>query len=147
MRMPLTISDTTLRDGIQMSGACPSVEGKVSIAKALESIGVRSLEIGFPASGSAEICDMRAIVRTVRRSMLLALCRTVEEDIDAARSAFDSLPRIRCGVNLFIATSPIHRERKLRMTQSEVLQSITTRGVSYARKYFTAVSFSAEGAS
>ncbi|HYL34623.1 MAG TPA: 2-isopropylmalate synthase [Bryobacteraceae bacterium] len=142
----LTISDTTLRDGVQMSGARLSVQGKVRIAEKLESIGVRSLEIGFPASGAREIQEMRAIAKTVRRSMLLALCRTVERDIDAARSVFDSVARIRCGVNLFLATSPIHRDRKLRMTRKELLRSIT-RAVAYARKYFTAVSFSAEDAS
>lgn len=146
MNSRLTIADTTLRDGIQMPGVRICGEGKVEIARALEAAGVRSLEIGFPAAGPAEIRDMRAIGQAVRRSMLLALCRPLQHDIEAARLAFDSIPRVRCGVNLFLATSPLHRESKLKMTRRRVLE-VAAAGISYARRYFTAVSFSAEDAS
>lgn len=145
MRPPI-ISDTTLRDGIQMSGAHLTTAGKVLVAKALESIGIRSIEVGFPAAGEGEVHDSRAITEVLHRAVLLALCRTLPRDIDAARIIFESVPRFRCGINLFLATSPVQRERRLKMTKSEVLCRIKN-CISYARQHFTRVSFSAEDAS
>src|SRR5579871_2922932 len=99
MSLHLTISDTTLRDGIQMPGVRVDLAARMHIAEALESAGVRSLEIGFPGSGAAEVASVRAVADAAKRSFVTALCRPVQKDIDAACSAFDSVPRIRCGVN------------------------------------------------
>jgi methanogen homocitrate synthase len=44
----VTIFDSTLREGEETPGVVMTIEDKVSIAKALEDLGVRELEIGFP---------------------------------------------------------------------------------------------------
>ena len=46
---------------------------------------------------------------------------------------------------MFIATSPIHLEHKLKMSQEEVLASIKEH-VSYAKQFFEVVQFSPEDA-
>ncbi len=140
------ISDTTLRDGEQMPGAALGPEDKLEIALALAEAGVRSIDAGFPASSPEELEAVRRIARGVRGPVIMALCRTLERDVDAAAAAFDGVSPYRCAAGLFVATSAVHRETKLRKSREEVLE-IVRRTVSYARRRFLLVTFSAEDAS
>ena len=113
------ISDTTLRDGEQMPGASMTPEDKVEIAKALAKIGVHSIDAGFPAAAPSEIQAIQRIVREVKGPFISALCRTTKSDIDSAKLALEEAPFWRRGVSLFIGTSPVHRQDKLKMSKTE----------------------------
>ncbi len=54
MNERVTLYDTTLRDGMQGEGMSLSVEEKVRVAHALDSLGVPLVEAGFPASNPKE---------------------------------------------------------------------------------------------
>lgn len=140
------LGDTTLRDGEQMPGAALAPADKVRIARALAGCGVVALDAGFPAAAPSEIDAIRAIVREVPGIPVSALCRTLRADVDKAREAFDGAPRGRCGVSLFVGTSPLHREHKLRKDVAGIV-AIVRDSVEYARTSFDAVGFSPEDAS
>ncbi len=139
-------SDTTLRDGEQMPGAALTVEGKVAIAKGLAELGIDSLDAGFPIAAESEILAMRQIVREVKGPVITALCRTKKSDIDAAYEALEEASVFKRGVSLFIATSPVHREDKLRKSKNEIIDIICEH-IQYARQKFEIVSFAPEDAS
>lgn len=141
----IIIGDTTLRDGVQMAGARLPPGARIQIAQALEEAGVRSIEVGFPAIGPHEVEEIRAVAQASRSSMLTVLSRAMAEDIDATCAAFTGVPRYRCGVNLFLATSSIHRERRLRKSKEAILAQVDS-AVRYARSHFRFVSFGAEDA-
>lgn len=139
-------SDTTLRDGEQMPGAALDPEQKVRIAHALVGAGVHSIEAGFPSSSPAEIKGVRRVAEEVCPAITLALARAAKQDIAAVQDAFSGTPRHRCGVCIFLATSPIHREQKLRKSKAEILEMIRT-AIHFARQKLAIVSFSPEDAS
>lgn len=144
--LPLTISDTTLRDGAQMPGVRFTVADKLTIAKALAAAGVDVIEAGFPAGSAHEIEAIRRIAAEVSGPMIMALCRTVPSDIDAAWSALSEAEPGRCGVGVFVGASPLHRRYKLGKTKAQCLELIG-RSVTYARKRFARVTFSCEDGS
>ena len=144
--IPLTISDTTLRDGAQMPGARFSVDDKVVVAKALASAGVDVIEAGFPAGSEREIEAVRRIVAEVPGRLIMVLCRTVAADIDAAWQALGAADPDQCGVGVFVGVSPLHRRYKLNKSKAQCLDMID-RAVAYARQRFTRVTFSCEDAS
>ena len=139
-------SDTTLRDGEQMPGATLEPAEKVRIARALEELGVHSIDAGFPASSAADVEAIRLMAQSVRRPVLTALCRTLRGDIDLAAEALaERLPHKR-GVSLFCGTSPLHREHKLQKSPAEIL-TLITESIRYAAEKFDVVVFSPEDAS
>jgi 2-isopropylmalate synthase len=140
------ISDTTLRDGEQMPGASLRPDQKVRVAQALAEAGVSSIDAGFPACDPSEVEAVKAIVRQVRGPVIITLCRALNRDIDAARAALEESNPFRCAVNIFLATSPLHREVKLGKTRKQILEMLTA-SIDYARKSFRYVSFSPEDAS
>ena len=139
------IFDTTLRDGEQSPGATMTLDEKLRIAKKLEDLGVDVIEAGFPAASPGELESVRADRRrcsSARRSP--ALCRTREPDIEAVagrRSARRRFPRL----HVFIATSKLHMESKLKMAPDQVLEEIR-RGVAHCASLCKSVEFSAEDA-
>lgn len=139
-------SDTTLRDGEQMPGATLEPAEKLQIARALEQLGVHSLDAGFPASSSADVEAIRLMVPIIRKPVLTALCRTLPADIDAAREALDGRTPRKRGVSLFCGTSPLHRRDKLQKDQPEVLKLMTS-AVEYAAQNFEIIACSPEDAS
>jgi 2-isopropylmalate synthase len=139
-------SDTTLRDGEQMPGATLDPEDKLEIALALEGLGVHSLDAGFPASSESDRAAIRLMVGRVKGPILTALCRTLTADIDAADEALSGLSPRKRGVSLFVGTSPLHREHKLRKSRTELLELIE-QTVDYATRKFEIVAFSPEDAS
>jgi 2-isopropylmalate synthase len=139
----ITIFDTTLRDGEQSPGIALRPAEKVEVARALERLRVDVIEAGFAASSPGDYQGVAAVSAAMSEVTVAALARTNDADVDAAAEALRSAPRRR--IHVFIATSPIHMERKLRLRPEEVLEQIS-RGVERAAGKADEVQFSAEDA-
>ena len=137
------IFDTTLRDGEQSPGINLSAKEKVEIATQLAHLGVDIIEAGFPINSPAEFDAVAAVARSVRGPVVAALARMVPGDIDKAWESIREAESAR--IHTFIATSPIHMEKKLRMNADQVLEAAVA-GVTRARGYTPDVEFSAEDA-
>ncbi len=137
------IFDTTLRDGEQAPGIALSLHEKVEIAEQLTRLGVDVIEAGFPVASPGDFAGVQAIAQTVKGVGVAALCRTKENDIETAWEAIRDAERPR--IHTFISTSPIHMDKKLRMTSDQVLAE-TARAVAHARSRCADVEFSAEDA-
>ncbi|AGA92033.1 2-isopropylmalate synthase, bacterial type [Thioflavicoccus mobilis 8321] len=139
----LIIFDTTLRDGEQSPGASMTREEKVRIARALERLRVDVIEAGFPAASPGDAAAVKAVAETVRDSTVCGLARALEKDIDCAGEALAGAAAPR--IHTFLATSPIHMEKKLRMTPDQVVTQ-AVHAVRYARRYTDDIEFSPEDA-
>ncbi|MEZ5740265.1 MAG: 2-isopropylmalate synthase [Burkholderiaceae bacterium] len=117
----LIIFDTTLRDGEQSPGASMTREEKLRIAKQLEKMRVDVIEAGFPAASNGDFEAVRAIAGTVRDATICALSRSNDRDISRAAEALEPSDNKR--LHIFIATSALHMEKKLRMTPEQVQSS------------------------
>jgi len=137
------VFDTTLRDGEQSPGASMNLSQKVQVAKALRDLGVDVIEAGFAAASPGDLEAIRAVGREVEGPVIASLARCSRGDVDAAWKALQGAPRRRCHV--FLATSPIHREFKLKLAKDEILRRAAD-GVSMAREKFDDVEFSPEDA-
>lgn len=140
---PLTIFDTTLRDGEQTPGVSLAAPQKLEIAAALEALGVDVIEAGFPAASTGEADAVAAVAAAVSRAAVCALARCHEPDIVAAADALR--PAARPRLHVFIATSPVHMRHKLRMSPRQALQR-ARQGVRLALDLCRDVQFSAEDA-
>ena len=138
------IFDTTLRDGEQSPGATMTLQEKVRLARQLELLGVDIIEAGFPAASPGDFEAVRAVSQTVKNCQVAGLCRCVAADIDRAWEALADAANPR--IHVFLATSPIHMEHKLRKTPEQVLE-MAVAGVRYAAALTKNVEFSAEDAS
>src|ERR1700712_2771718 len=118
-----------------------TMDEKLRIAKKLEQLGVDVIEAGFPAASPGEIESVRRIGEEVRGCEIAGLWRKRGGDIQAAWSALKDAQKPR--LHTFIATSKLHMEHKLRMSEREVLEEIR-RGVSACRSLTANVEFSAE---
>lgn len=143
MKDRLIIFDTTLRDGEQSPGASMNRDEKLRIAKALEKMGVDVIESGFPIASRGDFEAVQSIAAAVTESTVCGLARALEKDIDVAADALKKAKSAR--IHTFIATSPIHMEKKLRMKPEEVLEQ-AVRAVKRARQYTDDVEFSPEDA-
>jgi 2-isopropylmalate synthase len=137
------IFDTTLRDGEQSPGASMNIAEKLEIARALAAMGVDIIEAGFPIASVGDFEAVRAVAAEVAGSSVCGLARCNERDIDRAWEAiqFAQKPRI----HVFLATSAIHREHKLRMTKTQIIERAVA-SVRRARDYCADVEFSPEDA-
>ncbi len=138
------IFDTTLRDGEQSPGASMNQEEKVRLAHKLAQLGVDIIEVGFPAASPGDFAAVQAIAREVRGPVVCGLARTKAQDIERCWEAVRQAQRPR--IHVFIATSDIHLEHKLRLSREQVLEQIR-QGVAHARRLCDDVQFSAEDAS
>lgn len=139
----LIIFDTTLRDGEQSPGASMTREEKVRIAKALEKLRVDVIEAGFPIASPGDFESVKAVAAGIKDSTVCGLTRALDQDIDRAGEALAGAASAR--IHTFIATSPIHMEKKLHMTPDEVVTQ-TVHAVRRARRYTDDVEFSPEDA-
>jgi 2-isopropylmalate synthase len=139
----ITIFDTTLRDGEQSPGIALRPEEKAEIAGQLERLGVDVIEAGFAVSSPGDFEGVKAVAEAVERPTVASLCRTRKEDIDAAAEALAVANRSR--IHIFIATSPVHMEKKLHLEPDEVVEQ-TRWAVGYARASVDQVEFSCEDA-
>ncbi|TMV50691.1 2-isopropylmalate synthase [Paenibacillus mesophilus] len=137
------VFDTTLRDGEQSPGVNLNTQEKVEIALQLEKLAVDRMEAGFPAASPGDLAAVNAVARAVRNASVVALSRSREQDIDAAKEALKDA-QDPC-LHLFLATSPIHRKHKLRMEKQQVLETAEA-AIKYAKKYFSKIEFSPEDA-
>lgn len=140
----IKIFDTTLRDGEQSPGVNLNKKEKLEIAKQLERLGVDVIEAGFPASSEGDFQAVKLIADTIKNSTVTALARTKKHDIDRAYEALINTPNPR--IHIFLATSPIHREFKLKMDKQEVIDT-SVEMVKYSKTIFNEVEWSAEDAS
>ncbi len=140
----LKIFDTTLRDGEQSPGISLDVAEKLEIAEQLANLGVDVIEAGFPIASQGDFEAVDAIAHAVRSPIITALSRTGFQDIDRAWEAVQAAEHPR--IHVFIATSPIHMAKKLRMTEEQVKAEIVA-GVARARSYCGDVEFSPEDGS
>lgn len=143
MKDTVLIFDTTLRDGEQALMASLSVDQKLRIARQLARLNVDIIEAGFPVSSPGDFESVSAIAREVDGPVICGLARLVEKDILACAKAVKPAKRPR--VHIFIGTSAIHTEKKLRKSEDEILELVRVH-VKFARKLCPDVEFSAEDA-
>jgi 2-isopropylmalate synthase len=139
----IVIFDTTLRDGEQSPGCSMNLEEKLEVAQALVDLGVDVIEAGFPIASPGDFEAVREIARTVRGSTICGLARCNDQDIDRAWEALRDAPDSR--IHVFLATSAIHREFKLRMDKEEIIKRAVA-GVKRAKGYCENIEFSPEDA-
>jgi 2-isopropylmalate synthase len=139
----IEIFDTTLRDGEQAPGAALTAAAKLEVARALADLGVDTIEAGFPAASDGEAAAVRQIAQEVTGVTMAALARATDSDVDIAAKALAPAQRKR--IHVFIGTSDIHLERKLRITPHECLLRVE-RAVHRAMEHADEVEFSAEDA-
>jgi 2-isopropylmalate synthase len=135
------IFDTTLRDGEQSPGISLDVAEKLEIAEQLARLGVDIIEAGFPIASEGDFEAVEAIAKSVRGPVIAGLSRTGFKDVDRAWEAVQHAERAR--IHVFIATSKIHMEKKLRMTPEQVKKEAAA-AVARARGYCEDVEFSPE---
>ena len=143
MKDHLIIFDTTLRDGEQSPGASMTQEEKVRIARQLERMHVDIIEAGFPAASNGDFKAVKAVADTIKDSTVCGLARAIKGDIDRAGEALRNANSAR--IHTFIATSPVHMEKKLRMSPDQVFEQ-AVKAVKWAREYTDNVEFSPEDA-
>jgi 2-isopropylmalate synthase len=139
----IQVFDTTLRDGEQAPGFSMTASEKLRLAQQLDRLGVDIIEAGFPISSDGDFEAVRTIAGAVRRPIIAGLARAIPADIDRAWAALAQAARPR--IHVFLATSDIHLEHKLRITRAQCLEQISS-SVARARAYCDDVEFSAEDA-
>ncbi len=137
----LIIFDTTLRDGEQSPGASMTKEEKVRIARQLERLKVDVIEAGFAASSPGDFEAIKAVAAAVKDSTICSLARANDKDIAKAAEAIKAANSKR--LHIFLATSALHMEMKLRMTPDQVFEQ-AVQSIRYARNFTDDIEFSPE---
>ena len=137
----LIIFDTTLRDGEQSPGASMTRDEKLRIARQLERLRVDVIEAGFAASSNGDFEAVQTIANAIKDSTVCSLSRANDRDISRAAEALKGANSGR--IHTFIATSPLHMEKKLRMTPDQVFEQ-AKQAVRFARNLCGDIEFSAE---
>ena len=143
MHRDVIIFDTTLRDGEQAPGNAMTPDSKLRLARQLDALRVDVIEAGFPAASQGDLRGVRDIAEAVRRPVIAALARCHDRDIDLAAEALQPAQRKR--IHVFIATSDIHLEHKLKIDREACLARARA-SVRRARGHAADVEFSAEDA-
>jgi len=143
MKDRLVIFDTTLRDGEQSPGASMTKEEKIRVARQLEKMRVDVIEAGFAAASPGDFDAIQSIAQVIKDSTICSLARANENDIQRSGEAIK--PARSGRIHTFIATSPIHMEKKLRMTPDQVVEQ-AVKAIGWARQYTDDIEFSAEDA-
>ena len=140
----IKIFDTTLRDGEQSPGCSMHISEKLEVALQLERLKVDIIEAGFAVASPGDFESVKEVSRAIKNCAVASLARASTGDIDAAYGAlkYAAAPRI----HVFLATSPLHMEYKLKMSPQTVLEKIAD-SVKYARGLVPDIEFSAEDAS
>lgn len=144
----IIIFDTTLRDGEQSPGAAMTKEEKIRIARQLEKLGVNVIEAGFAAASPGDFDAIQEIAANIYQSTVCSLARASENDVRRAGEAIQPAMQHQeknGRIHTFIATSKIHMENKLRMTEDQVVER-AVQAVKWALEYTHDVEFSAEDA-
>jgi len=145
MNEKVLIFDTTLRDGEQCPGASMNTREKLEVARQLARLKVDIIEAGFPIASDGDFEAVRAIASEIQGPRIAGLARCVDKDIDRAAEAVKPAGD-RARIHVFLATSAIHRQFKLKMAQDEIIRR-AVEGVNRARSHVADVEFSPEDAS
>ena len=140
----IKVFDTTLRDGEQSPGCSMNLREKLEVAAQLEKMKVDIIEAGFAIASPGDFESVLEVAKLVKNATVVSLSRALEKDIDRSYEAVKHA--VSPCIHTFLATSPIHMEYKLRMSEDEVLERAGF-AVAYAKKYCSDVEFSAEDAS
>src|SRR3989338_4448057 len=127
----IIIFDTTLRDGEQEPGASLNQREKLEVAGALTQLGVDIIEAGFPASSKGDLEAVKAVARSIKGPVICGLARAIKKDIDAAYETIKFSQRQR--IHVFLATSKIHMQYKLKKAEDEILR-LAVWSTKYAKK-------------
>jgi len=140
----IIIFDTTLRDGEQSPGCSMNTAEKLQVAEALVELGVDIIEAGFPIASPGDFEAVQAISRRFgEQAVICGLARCRDEDIDRAAAALQDAKKKR--IHVFLATSSIHRQFKLKMEKPEILAK-TIESVQRAKRLCDDIEFSPEDA-
>ena len=139
----ITIFDTTLRDGEQSPGCSMNLEEKLRVAQALVDLGVDVIEAGFPIASPGDFEAVKEIASQFSGATICGLARSNDADIDRAWEALQHADKSR--IHVFLATSAIHREFKLHMSEDEIIAKAVA-GVKRAKSYCEDIEFSPEDA-
>ncbi len=135
--------DTTLRDGEQSPGCSMTTQEKLTMAHALEDLGVDIIEAGFAMASEGDFAAIATITQAVRKPRIASLARAKTEDIEMAARALQFAERSR--IHVFLAASDLHLEYKLKMSRQQALDQ-TAESVRLARSFVEDVEFSPEDA-
>jgi len=139
----IKVFDTTLRDGEQSPRCSMTLEEKVEFARQLERLNVDVIEAGFAASSPKDLKAIEEISKNVTKPIITSLARLNKDDIDKAYESLRFAKKKR--IHVFIATSKIHMENKLNMTEQQVLNKVKEM-VKYAKSLCDDIEFSLEDA-
>jgi 2-isopropylmalate synthase len=139
----ITVFDTTLRDGEQSPGCSMNVHEKARLARQLDRLGVDVIEAGFPIASDGDFAAVQAVAAAVPRPVIAALARAARHDIERAAKALEAAVRPR--IHVFLATSDIHLQHKLRISRQQCLEQARD-SVRLARTFCDDVEFSPEDA-
>lgn len=140
----IRIFDTTLRDGEQAPGCSMTPGEKLRIAQALSELNVDIIEAGFPAASPGDFESVKAIADANLGPTICGLARCNPEDIEKVHAAVKGADNHR--IHVFVATSEIHREYKLKMAKEEIIK-IAVGAIRLACELVDDVEFSPEDAS
>ena len=140
----IRIFDTTLRDGEQAPGCSMTISEKLRVAKALSELNVDIIEAGFPAASPGDFDAVKSIAERNFGPVICGLARCNPADIEKVYEAVRHADRHR--IHVFVATSAIHREHKLKMAKEEIIKSAVG-AIRLAREFVDDVEFSPEDAS
>jgi 2-isopropylmalate synthase len=135
--------DTTLRDGEQSPGCSMTTQEKLTMAHALEDLGVDIIEAGFAMASEGDFAAIATITQAIRKPRIASLARAKTEDIEMAARAVQFADRAR--IHVFLASSDLHLQFKLKMSRAEALDQ-TAESVRLARSLVDDVEFSPEDA-
>jgi 2-isopropylmalate synthase len=138
------IFDTTLRDGEQSPGASLNHREKLDVARQLALLNVDIIEAGFPIASPDDFNAVKAIAEQIKGPSIAGLARCIEKDI--TRCAEAVMPAEKPRIHVFLATSKIHRDFKLKKAQSEILKQATA-SIKFAKSFVEDIEFSPEDAS
>ncbi len=141
----VVIFDTTLRDGEQCPGASMNLREKMEVARQLARVNVDVIEAGFPVISDGDFEAVRTIATEIQGPIVCGLARCVAKDIEAAGAAVKPAGE-RGRIHVFLATSAIHREFKLKKAEEEIIR-MASEGVRHARSLTKDVEFSPEDGS
>jgi len=142
-RARIKVFDTTLRDGEQSPGCSMNVHEKLRLARHLDRLGVDVIEAGFPIASEGDFAAVQAIAATIRRPIIAGLARACTPDIERAWQALKGAARPR--IHVFLATSDIHLQYKLKISRQQCLEQARD-SIRLAKSLCADVEFSPEDA-
>lgn len=143
MNKIIKLLDTSLRDGEQSPGCTMNISEKLQFAIKLEQLGIDIIEAGFPVSSEGDYQSVKSIAAAIKNAEVCALSRAIDSDIQVAYNAISKAAAPR--LHIFLATSDIHLEHKLKLSREQVLERIAS-SIKFAKSLLSNVQFSFEDA-